>query len=96
MKTFLEWLEYNKPRDGMKSRWSICYKKSIDCSHPKGFSQKNYCRRKKRGGGYKSSSWCYYVYVDIGRADMVQVDIVNIKNSLCYLYDNRGGDLALT
>jgi hypothetical protein len=46
--------EYNAPRSGMKSRWSIGYKKKINCSHPKGFSQKNYCKRQKRGGGYKS------------------------------------------
>lgn len=46
--------EYNNPRKGMKSRWSVGYKKSIDCSNPKGFSQKNYCNRKKRGGKYKS------------------------------------------
>jgi hypothetical protein len=45
---------YNKPRKGMKRRWSVKYKKSINCSNPKGFSQKNYCRRKKRGGKYKS------------------------------------------
>jgi len=29
------------------------YKRSIDCSHPKGFSQKNYCKRRKRGGAYR-------------------------------------------
>ena len=45
---------YNKPRGGMKSRWSVKYKKSINCSNPKGFSQKNYCKRKRRGGKYKS------------------------------------------
>lgn len=45
---------YNKPRGKMKSRWSVKYKKSINCSNPKGFSQKNYCKRKKRGGKYKS------------------------------------------
>ncbi len=50
----MEWLEYNNPRDGMKSRWSVGYKKSINCNNPKGFSQKNYCKRKKRGGKYKS------------------------------------------
>ena len=26
-----------------KKRWSIKYKKSIDCNHPKGFSQKQHC-----------------------------------------------------
>lgn len=55
MLTFMEWMnEYNSPRAGMKSRWSVGYKKSINCSKPKGFSQKNYCKRKKRGGGYKT------------------------------------------
>ena len=44
--------EQNKPRKGMKRRWSLRYKRSIDCSRPKGFSQKNYCKRKERGGHY--------------------------------------------
>jgi hypothetical protein len=43
----------NAPREGMKTRWSLRYKKSIDCSDPKGFSQKQYCDRQKRGGEYK-------------------------------------------
>ena len=32
-----------------KRKWSITYKKSINCNRPKGFSQKQYCkyRRKK-------------------------------------------------
>jgi len=46
--------DYNKPRGKHKSRWSSKYKKSINCSNPKGFSQKQYCKRKKRGGKYKS------------------------------------------
>ena len=31
-------------------KWSMKYKKSINCSHPKGFSQKQYCKygRKKK------------------------------------------------
>jgi hypothetical protein len=46
---------YNAPRTGkMKKRWSVKHKKSIDCSNPKGFSQKNYCKRKRRGGKYKT------------------------------------------
>ena len=45
---------YNKPRKGQKRRWSVKYKKSIDCSNPKGFSQIQFCKRKKRGGSYKS------------------------------------------
>jgi len=47
---------YNKPRAGGKRRWSVKYKKKIDCNNPKGFSQKQYCKRKRRGGGYKTES----------------------------------------
>ncbi len=46
--------KYNAPRAG-KKRWSTSYKKKINCSNPKGFSQKQYCKRKARGGSYKSS-----------------------------------------
>jgi DNA primase catalytic subunit len=47
---------YNKPRDGGKRRWSVKYKKKINCSNPKGFSQIQYCKRKRRGGHYKTES----------------------------------------
>lgn len=43
-------------RLGGKRRWSIKYKKKINCNNPKGFSQKQYCKRKKRGGNYKNES----------------------------------------
>ena len=46
---------YNAPRTGkMKKRWSVKHKKSIDCSNPKGFSAKQYCKRKRSGGKYKT------------------------------------------
>jgi hypothetical protein len=46
---------YNKARKGQKRRWSVKYKKSINCNDPNlGFSQKQYCKRKRRGGKYKS------------------------------------------
>ena len=35
-------------------KWSRKYKSSINCSSPKGFSQKQYCKRQRRGGNYKS------------------------------------------
>lgn len=57
LKNFDEFITegYNKPRKGMKSRWSTKYKKSINCNSKNlGFSQKQYCKRKKRGGKYKS------------------------------------------
>lgn len=60
MNNILNWQlfieSYNKPRAGGKRRWSIKYKKKINCSNPKGFSQKQYCKRKRRGGAYKNES----------------------------------------
>jgi hypothetical protein len=47
--------DYNAPRTGkMKKRWSAKYKGSIDCNNVKGFSEKQYCKRKRRGGKYKT------------------------------------------
>lgn len=54
--TFELFESYNRPRSGGKKRWSVKYKKKIDCSNPKGFSQKQYCKRKKIGGDYKTES----------------------------------------
>lgn len=47
---------YNKPRAGGKKRWSVKHKKSINCSNLKGFSQNQYCKRKRKGGAYKNES----------------------------------------
>ena len=41
----------------LTEKWTKKYKKSIDCSHPKGFSQKAHCAgRKKRKLGGKTKS----------------------------------------
>ena len=41
----------------MNEEWSNDYKKSIDCSNPKGFSQKAHCAgRKKRQAGKQTKS----------------------------------------
>lgn len=49
--------EYNAPRTGKKKkRWSVKHKRGIDCSNPKGFSAKQYCKRKRRGGAYKTKN----------------------------------------
>ena len=34
-----------------KHRWSMKYKKSINCEQPRGFSQKQYCRYGRKHGG---------------------------------------------
>lgn len=54
--TFDLFESYNKPRAGGKRRWSVKYKKKINCNNPKGFSQIQYCKRKRRGGHYKTES----------------------------------------
>ncbi len=48
---------YNKPRAGGKKRWSVKYKRKIDCNNPKGFSQKQYCKRKKGVVHIKMNRW---------------------------------------
>lgn len=41
----------------IKEKWTNKYKKSINCSNPKGFSQKAHCAaRKKRQRGEKTNS----------------------------------------
>ena len=45
---------YNKLREELeqvKEKWSAKYKKSINCSNPKGFSQRAHCQGRKKHGG---------------------------------------------
>lgn len=37
-------------REPVDEAWSEKYKKSIDCSNPKGFSQKAHCQGRKKNG----------------------------------------------
>jgi len=97
MNSFYEWLnEYNDPRTGKKKhRWSVKYKKSINCSNPKGFSQRNYCKRKKRGGNYMEQS-----YVGVEDTDISQIDRIYNKSDLAVkvvqLYDQNTNNKFLT
>jgi hypothetical protein len=49
--------EKQKGTQNIEEKWSNKYKKSIDCSNAKGFSQKAHCaaRRKRQAGGQTSS-----------------------------------------
>jgi len=40
----------------LEEKWSEKYKKSIDCSHPKGFSQKAHCQGKKKKSETKEAT----------------------------------------
>jgi len=55
------WMEEGKEviklMDLIPEEWTKKYKKSINCSNPKGFSQRAHCagrRKRKRGGKTKS------------------------------------------
>ena len=37
-----------RAREFIKEKWSNRYKKSINCSNPKGFSQKAHCAGRKK------------------------------------------------
>lgn len=72
----------NQPRKNMKSRWSLKYKRSINCSSPKGFSQKNYCKRQKRGGNYLEGFKEYFNefnYLSIGHNREEDIDAYVLK-----------------
>lgn len=87
---FSEWLSiqegYNKPRKGMKSRWSVKYKKSINCNNPKGFSQKNFCKRKSHGGHYQENATLGTEQVD-SRQIMSLYGRANDSVELVRMYD---------
>jgi len=78
--TFELFEAYNKPRAGGKRRWSVKYKKKIDCNNPKGFSQKQYCKRKRRGGHYKTESLEY---------NHVQEILNNLRDMSLELWDDN-------
>ena len=42
-----------KKKSRKSKKWSIKRKRSINCKHPRGFSERQYCRRQSRGGKYK-------------------------------------------
>lgn len=95
---FTDWLlqreACNEPREGMKSRWSLKYKRSIDCGKPRGFSQKNYCARQRRGGAY-SESTVGTEEVDSSRVERLYA---RVKDSvrLVRMYDEATGQRLLT
>ncbi len=71
----------------MKEGWSDKYKKSIDCSNPKGFSQKAHCdgRKKKegkdpaKGTGKKPKGSGRRLYTDEDPSDTVSVSFKSVS-----------------
>jgi hypothetical protein len=66
--SFINWIEskIQKQRGG---KWSLKYKKSIDCSKPKGFSQRQHCKygRKMHHGGKRKWSLKYKKSINCNR-----------------------------
>jgi hypothetical protein len=48
--------EVDSDENELEEKWSEKYKKSIDCNHPKGFSQKAHCQGKKKKVENKEAS----------------------------------------
>jgi len=52
--SFVEWIEHHVKKHGLHKmrggKWSLKYKRSINCKHPKGFSQKQHCKYGRKGG----------------------------------------------
>lgn len=57
LKFYRDEKEAGTPEDQIDEKWSMKYKRSIDCNNPKGFGQKAHCRaRKLRQAGKHTSS----------------------------------------
>lgn len=57
LKFYRDEREAGTPEDQIDEKWSMNYKKKINCSNPKGFSQKAHCRaRKLRQAGQHTKS----------------------------------------
>ena len=72
-----------------KRKWSKKYKDSIDCNHPKGFSQKQHCKygRKKSPRGYNSTPKKkvtyfenYDLYSDANPKDTIRTPYATMKD----------------
>ena len=71
-------------QNSILEKWSKKYKRSIDCSNPKGFSQKAHCagrRKRKRGGKTKSRPIESFVQ-EIKMSDLKKFVIKEITNTL--------------
>jgi len=63
----------------LDEKWSAKYKRSIDCSHPKGFSQKAHCAGRKKNEDIQETQQC----PECGGA-MYHESMLNEKQDACY------------
>lgn len=53
-----------KAHEIISEKWSKKYKRSIDCSHPKGFSQRAHCQGRKKTNETEQDDLIYTIYVN--------------------------------
>jgi hypothetical protein len=84
LKFYRDEKEAGTPDDQINEKWSRKYKQGIDCSHPKGFSQRAHCagRRARQAGKHTKSSSVSEVelYNDVLK-DLVEDLLEDIGNS---------------
>lgn len=92
-KTFAEsFLEYEADQAELGESWSKKYKRSIDCSHPRGFSQRAHCagRKARQAGKDTKSSRVSENFADgkkPGRKGLAKRTGVDCKQSVTKLRD---------
>ena len=81
--------EYQSHMDDLPEAWSNKYKKSINCSQPKGFSQRAHCaaRKKRQHGGKTQSSPVHENAKNMEIRNYKKLD--HILRQLCDLIDRK-------
>jgi len=80
-------------QDEVSEEWSEKYKKSIDCSHPKGFSQRAHCQgRKKVKKEETKEETGYSKYYPGGKTPGLTMDVLNtiLRNMVKGETDDKG------
>ena len=81
-------------QDEVSEEWSEKYKKSIDCSHPKGFSQRAHCqgRKKVKKEETKEEETGFSKYYPGGKTPGLTMDVLNtiLKNMVKGETDDKG------
>jgi len=64
------WKGVSEGTEELDEEWSEKYKKSIDCKHPKGFSQKAHCQGRKKNEEIQLNEKCWEGYTQKGMKTM--------------------------
>ena len=84
-----------RAKEFITEKWSAEYKRSINCSNPKGFSQKAHCAGRKKNESMAESAEQVAIAVRKGRNKFATEMTVNGEPAGSYQYDaNTGRSLA--